>query len=46
LPFSVISIAIGPGRTFERFTDAEEIEQARAWLEEELDRMTLDMAQF
>ena len=40
LPFGSILIAAGSERVFEPFTDAEEIERARAWLEEELDRIS------
>lgn len=40
LPFGSILIALGSGRVFEPFTDAEEIGQAKAWLEEELDSLT------
>ena len=42
LPFGSILIALGSGRVFEPFTNAEEIEKARAWLEEELDRISMD----
>jgi lysophospholipid acyltransferase (LPLAT)-like uncharacterized protein len=42
LPFSSILIAVGSGCVFEPFIDAQGIEQARAWLQEELDRMSLD----
>ena len=42
LPFGSILIAVGSGRVFEPFTDAEEIERARAWLGEELDRITIE----
>jgi lysophospholipid acyltransferase (LPLAT)-like uncharacterized protein len=41
LPFGSILIAVGSERVFEPFTDAEEIELARAWLEEELDRTSM-----
>lgn len=44
LPFGSIAIAVGSGRDFEPFTDAEEIERARAWLEEELDRVGMGKA--
>lgn len=44
LPFGSITIAVGSGRVFESFTDAEEIERARAWLEEELDRAGMGKA--
>jgi lysophospholipid acyltransferase (LPLAT)-like uncharacterized protein len=42
LPFASILIAVGSGRVFEPLTDAEEIERARAWLEEELDRISME----
>ena len=42
LPFGSTLIAVGSGRVFEPFTAAEEIEQARAWLKEELDRISLE----
>ncbi len=42
LPFGSILIAVGSGRVFEPFTNAEEVEKARAWLGEELDRMSVD----
>ena len=41
LPFGSILIAVGPERVFEPFENAEEIERARAWLEEELDRISM-----
>jgi lysophospholipid acyltransferase (LPLAT)-like uncharacterized protein len=40
LPFGSIAIAVGSGRVFEPFTNGEEIERARAWLETELDRLS------
>lgn len=40
LPFGSILVAAGSERVFEPFTDAEEIETARTWLEEELDRIS------
>jgi hypothetical protein len=43
LPFSSILIAVGPGCVFEPFFDAQGIEQARGWLQKELDRMSLDI---
>ena len=39
LPFCSILIALGTGRVFEPFTQADEIERARTWLEKELDRI-------
>ena len=42
LPFGSILVAVGSGHVFEPFTNAEEIEQARAWLEEELDRISME----
>lgn len=42
LPFGLILIAVGSGRVFEPFTKAEEIERARAWLGEELDRISME----
>jgi lysophospholipid acyltransferase (LPLAT)-like uncharacterized protein len=42
LPFGSILIAVGSGSVFEPFIDAEGLEKARAWLEKELDRMSLE----
>lgn len=42
LPFASILVAVGSGRVFEPFTNTEDIERARAWLEEELDRISLE----
>ena len=42
LPFGSILVAVGSGRVFDTFTDTEEIERARTWLEEELDRISME----
>jgi lysophospholipid acyltransferase (LPLAT)-like uncharacterized protein len=44
LPFGSITMAIASGRVFEPFTNPEEIERARAWLEQELDRVGMQKA--
>ena len=43
LPFGSILIAVASERTFEPFTNAEEIERARAWLGDELDRISMKL---
>jgi lysophospholipid acyltransferase (LPLAT)-like uncharacterized protein len=39
IPFSSVTVSIGPERSFERFADLSSIEQARHWLEETLDAL-------
>lgn len=42
LPFGSILVAVGSGRVFDPITKPEEIERARAWLEEDLDRISVE----
>ena len=42
LPFGSILVTLRSGRVFEPFTEAVEIERARAWLEEELNRISVE----
>lgn len=42
LPFGSILVTLRSGRVFEPFTEVVEIERARAWLEEELNRISVE----